>query len=264
MTERLVAGLLLSIVIAGAGRRAGALTGRGAVAAAFIGTAVILGASWVGGLLLGAFFVSSSALSKLPGPPTAAAKGGRRDARQVLANGGGAALAALSASWLGAGAALAMIAGSLAAATADTWATEIGTRSGRAPRMLLSRVTVPVGVSGGITMPGTIASAGGAALIALVAAVGVALTGVAEPVTLAALVILAGIAGALLDSLLGELAQQRRRCDACDEWTEATVHRCGAPTTHAAGIRWVDNDVVNVACTMSGLVVAALGYALLR
>jgi hypothetical protein len=37
--------------------------------------------------------------------------------------------------------------------------------------------------------------------------------------------------------------------------TEARVHRCGAATDHVAGVRGVDNDLVNLACTAVGCVV---------
>ena len=75
------------------------LTASGAVAAALVGTAAMMaGASWVALLLF--FFISSSALSRwrdsdrrrLTG--SLIAKSGRRDAVQVLANGGVFAAAA--------------------------------------------------------------------------------------------------------------------------------------------------------------------------
>ncbi|MGH7522676.1 MAG: DUF92 domain-containing protein, partial [Gemmatimonadales bacterium] len=62
------------------------LTRRGAVAAVAVGLATLVGFGWRGLLLLLAFFVSSSLLSK----PTT------RNAWQVFANGGVAALAALA------------------------------------------------------------------------------------------------------------------------------------------------------------------------
>jgi uncharacterized protein (TIGR00297 family) len=264
MIERAVAGLVLAVLISGAGWRMGALSARGAMASVAVGTATIAGASWLGGLLLGAFFVSSSALSKRNTSATEAAKGSTRDVRQVLANGGIAALAALASPWTGMGAAVVLVAGPLAAATADTWATEIGSRSGRVPRLILSRRTVPVGVSGGITTPGTLGSLGGAASIGLVAAFGMAVvSGTSEAIVAFAVVSAAGVVGSLADSVLGEVAQRRRWCPTCDQWTEALVHRCGSDTAHRGGLAWVDNDVVNLACTTTGLLVAALGLLFL-
>jgi uncharacterized protein (TIGR00297 family) len=263
--ENLAAGLLLSTVVAGAGWRFDSLTARGALAAVCIGTAIIGGASWLGALLLGTFFVSSNVISRISPSASSPARLDRRDWRQVLANGGVAAVAALTAPWFGEEAVLIMVAGSLAAATADTWATEIGSRSGRTPRLLLSRRPVPVGVSGGVTLPGTVGSVGGALGIGLVTAAGISFVSTgAVPVAVGLVVTAAGIGGSLVDSLLGETAQQRRYCETCAQTTEARIHRCGSATIHAAGIRWMDNDLVNVACTAAGLVVSALGIWILR
>src|ERR1041385_5943368 len=84
-------------------RRVKWLTGRGWAAAAAVGAATIWGFGWRGVTLLLAFFISASALSR---------KKTTRNARQVIANGGVAALAALSGSWT-------WFAGALATANAD-------------------------------------------------------------------------------------------------------------------------------------------------
>lgn len=68
----------------------------------------------------------------------------------------------------------------------------------------------------------------------------------------------AGVFGSLLDSLLGELAQERRFCPVCDEPTESPVHRCGTMTTHVGGVEGFDNDMVNLACTAGGSGIAGL------
>lgn len=261
MTERIVAGLLVSALICLAGYRLQALTATGALAALFVGTAVIGGAAWTGAAMLGTFFILSSALSRAGAATTEAEKSSHRDERQVLANGGVAALAALSAPWLDNLTVVALVGGALAAANADTWATEIGSRSGQTPRLLLSRSAVPVGVSGGVTRPGTLSSIAGALCLGIVAGVAGAIdAGIGRALMLGSIVTLAGIIGSLADSLLGETVQQRRYCDVCAIETEAQVHRCGARTRHSRGWSWVNNDIVNGACTAIGLVVAALLY----
>lgn len=264
MIEQSAAGLVLSLLVSFTGWRLRALSRSGAVAAVLVGTATIAGTSWVGGLLLGAFFVSSTLLSRRHAQRSEAAKGGTRDAKQVIANGGVAAAAALSSPWAGVDTAIVLAAASLAAATADTWATEIGSRSGRVPRMLLSRRPTTVGMSGGVTAPGTVASLAGATFIGLVAATGIAVgVGAADAILAGAIVSLAGVGGSLIDSLVGEIAQQRRWCDACERWTESSVHACGTKTIHMAGVKWIDNDVVNLACTTGGLLLALTGLLLL-
>jgi uncharacterized protein (TIGR00297 family) len=259
MIERLVIGLAVAAIFSFAGYRTRALSGRGAVAALFVGTAVIWGLSWPGAAVLGTFFVTSSALSRIAAEHRVAAKGSRRDERQVLANGGIAALAALSALWIDPILAFAMFSGALAAATADTWATEIGSRSQSAPVLLLSRQAVPPGTSGGVTRLGTVGALAGSVAVGLLAAT-VAWLGLddADPLPMAALIALAGMLGSLADSVLGEKLQERRWCPACDLPAEARVHVCGAPTEPLGGVAWVDNDMVNLSCTLVGALVGSL------
>src|SRR6266568_1016414 len=73
---------------AGVVRRVKWLTRDGLVAALAVGGAVVAGFGWRGVVVLFAFFISGSALTQLAGGAD-----GARTARQVLANGGVAALA---------------------------------------------------------------------------------------------------------------------------------------------------------------------------
>lgn len=256
-----LAGLVSSAAIAGAGWRTGALTSRGAGAATVVGTAVVTGTSWRGATLLAAFFVSGSALSHLGRQPEIAAKGGRRDERQVLANGGIAALVAAGALRLGEDAAFVLLAGSLAAAMSDTWATEIGSTSSEQPRMVMSGRRVPVGMSGGVTARGTLASiAGAAALGGLAAALTVSRLGPSAAARLGVAATLGGVAGSLLDSALGEVAQGKRWSPEFGIQVEATEYR-GAATLPAGGLQWFDNDLVNACCTLAGALVAYLAWS---
>lgn len=245
------------VAVAAAGYRARALTGRGALSAIAVGASVGKSTSWPGILLLGTFFVSSSALSRaLPSPQTTG-KGSRRDSAQVLANGGVAAIAGLVLAGRDNGSALAAVAGSLAAATADTWATEIGGTSPSAPRQLVHRRQVEPGESGGVTRRGLLASAGGAVLIAAMA--GLVFRHNAQRVFVSTAV--AGMSGSLADSLAGELLQERRYCYVCGLPTEARIHGCGSDTRHVSGVRGITNDTVNLLCTLSG---GVLGFLLFR
>jgi uncharacterized protein (TIGR00297 family) len=212
-------------------------------------------AGWIWGVLLISMFVSASALSKIGETEKAARvssmveKSGERDAEQVLANGGVFAVAALgqlaapSALWLALGA------GAIAASTADTWATEIGTLVSRDPVSILSGKGVPAGSSGAVTVAGTLAAAAGAVFIAA------EVTLASWPVPFAAAAV-GGMAGALADSLLGATVQARRWCEACAMPTERLVHSCGNATRHAGGIAGIDNDVVNAVCSGVGALVA--------
>ena len=184
------------------------LTRRGAVAALAVGVATVYGFEWRGAVLLLAFFVSSSVLSD---------KKTTRTARQVIANGGVAALAALAGSWV-------WFAGALAAANADTWATEIGGHSRSAPRLISNWTRVPAGTDGGMTLLGT---AGGIVGAGFIAGMSYLLGQRAAPAIAAA-----GVVAMLLDSLLGATVQGK--------------------------VPWMDNDAVNLAATLTGAALAGL------
>jgi len=224
--------------------RARSLTAGGAAAGWLVGTLVLAGTGWAGGAVLAAFFVSGSAVSR----------GGRRDERQVAANGGPAALGALLGLHdpaLG----LWIVTGSLAGAAADTWATGIGARSRTAPRLLLLGRRVLAGTSGGMTPLGC---AGAAAGSLLVAATGAAAGSAPALLPLGTLV---GFTGMLADSVLGSAWQARFHCPACGEPSEWRVHRrCGSRTRLEGGVRWLDNDGVNLAATALAGALAGLAW----
>jgi len=232
--------------------RAGSLTADGAVAAAVVGTLVLVGTGWAGGAVLAAFFVSSSVVGRLtPALPASDAKGERRDRHQVVANGGPAALGALAGHadpTLG----LWIVTGSLAAAAADTWATSLGALSPTLPRLLFFGRELPTGTSGGMSVVGTLGAAAGAALVAGTGAL------VGGGWALLPLGTLVGFAGMAADSALGAVAQGRFHCPACDAASEWRVHGCGTRTVREGGFPWLDNDGVNLAATSFAALLAAL------
>ncbi|MES2179027.1 MAG: DUF92 domain-containing protein [Gemmatimonadota bacterium] len=259
MLERALWGLVLASAIAYAAWRAGSLSYSGGVAAIAVGTSAN-GAGWKWGALLVLYFVVTVSLSHYRRDERErltrgiVAKGGTRDATQVIANGGVFAVSALFGQFgptLFSSAMTSAALGALASATADTWATEIGTLFGRAPRSIVTLGQVPRGTSGGVSLPGFVASAAGAGFIAASAAA-MHLSGTPGSVTVA------GIAGALCDSLLGATVQERRWCATCEKPSERRVHDCGTPTTHAGGWAWMDNDLVNLLASVAGAAVAAV------
>jgi uncharacterized protein (TIGR00297 family) len=256
VAARVAAGFVIAAAIAFAARRTRTLSPGGAAAAVIIGT-VCVAAGWAWGALLIAFFVASSALSAVGAAEKArrtgaiVEKGGERDAVQVAANGGIFALAALS--WL-VSPSLAWQAlglGALAAATADTWGTEVGTLAARQPRLITTWRIVPAGTSGGVTAPGLLASLAGAAFVATLAFV------LGWPVRTTLAGGLGGVIGALGDSVLGALLQARRRCPRCETLTERLRHDCGTTTERAGGLSWLNNDAVNLASGALGALSAA-------
>ncbi len=216
---------------------------------------------WAFTLVLLAFFIPSVALSRVGRARKKRlvdiGKGGARDAWQVLANGGVATLCAVIAGCasvfgLPPAAWIAAFAGSYAAATADTWGTEIGTLAGGAPRSIFTFRPIATGLSGGVTRTGTAAEIAGAVWLAVATAISTRTAGIIVPVALG------GILGALVDSLLGATLQELRRCPACERTCETNPHLCGTPTTLVRGVRGFSNDLVNLIATLTGATTAWL------
>ena len=259
MLQRAAMGFIVAGAIAFGRARAHALSRSGALAALIIGTAAVA-ASWRWGALLIISFVVSTLLSRFGRARKeqltsgVIAKGGERDATQVIANGGIFAasilIAGLAQDKFAVTMSLAAL-GALAAATADTWATEIGTLFGGTPRSLVTMRRVPAGTSGGVSVAGSLAMVAGAAFIA-----GVEGRSVCHDAVV--VVTAAGVAGAVADSLLGATLQERRWCAACEQASEQRVHDCGTPTTLVGGREWMDNDMVNLIATFVGAAVAVL------
>ncbi len=243
------------------------LTRRGAAAAWAVGSAVLAsgGVWWL--VVLAAFFATGTGLSHVGRDRKTQPEhlGEGRNAAQVLGAGGVGALIALLWGAFPMPDPLRVVLysaflGSLAAAAADTWATEIGMLSSAPPRLLTSGRPVPPGTSGGITLLGTTAGVAGAALVTGVGLAGVGLPGaglsgmsrVGGPAFFAAITA-AGTAAMLLDSLLGATLQATfRRADG------SVTEDPGEGTTLIRGIAWLTNPVVNLVATTAGAVAAGL------
>jgi uncharacterized protein (TIGR00297 family) len=263
MRVRALQGLVLAAGIATAAGKMHALSTSGAVAAILVGAAVHAGMGVRGSVATVSYFASASALGRLPGQKhSVQQRGNRRDAVQVLANGGPAACFSLFNAQSSASfqdfAATAFY-GSLAAATADTWATEVGTRWGGLPRSIATgRQSLP-GESGAVTPVGLAAS-----VMASLAIAALARPGAENPQARAISCALGGVAGSVTDSLLGALVQEQRWCEKCGVRTEFPVHTCGDRTTRVSGVPRLNNDAVNFLGVFVGGLSAATVSAVLQ
>ena len=238
-------------------------------------------------MILLTFFITSVGLSRVGRAEKRelvdVGKTGPRDAWQVLANGGAATVCIVLWRLIGGPDPVlwfVAFAGAYAAATADTWGTEIGTLGGGTPRDVLTGKPLAAGLSGGVTAIGTLAEALGALLLGLltwpalllsILAVdphpGLTLFALPRPhwsdnaITVFALpVVLGGMLGAIIDSVLGATLQERRWCPRCRRECETDPHHCGTPTERQRGIAGFSNDAVNAVATVSGALVAGLAW----
>ncbi|MEX1029892.1 MAG: DUF92 domain-containing protein [Paenibacillaceae bacterium] len=263
----LLFGLIGSSMIALVAYRLQSLSSSGALAAIGVGTILYMSGSvaWFGTLIL--FFITSSGLSKWrkrekQQTDSVYEKGSRRDAGQVLANGGLAAVISMGyivfphPVWWYA------FVGVMATVTADTWATEIGSLSRMEPRSILSLKRVPRGTSGAVSRLGSLAAVLGAVVIGG-AAVGLLMleeqfeSATSETIRLVVdpnliwIALLGGFLGAMTDSILGATVQSMRRCSICGKEVEHTSH-CSVPTVHIRGWSWMNNDAVNMISSSVG------------
>jgi uncharacterized protein (TIGR00297 family) len=266
MTTQIILGIFLSILISLAAWRVKSLNRSGAFAAFIMGCLIfgLGGLPWAALLLT--FFISSSALSRLfvarkRNLYEKFSKGSQRDWGQVLANGGlGAALIVLHTlfpretwHWVA-------YVGAMAAVNADTWATELGVFSPASPRLITNGKIVERGASGGITLTGYLAAAGGSLLVAIIA---MPFSKDLPAVLILSAGVIGGVIGSSIDSLLGATVQAIYFCPACHKETERyPLHTCGSQTTLTRGMAWMNNDWVNFFCAVAGAIFAVLIYSI--
>lgn len=253
------------------------LSNSGVIGAVVVGTLLIGGTGWYGFLVLTFFFVSSSGLSKWSKRKKASnkkgdniiekqieAKGDQRDLFQVIANGGIAAFSALLFTVNAHPIWIIMLASSLAAATSDTWGSEIGRWSRKAPRDCFTWKVVEPGISGAVSGVGTLASLIGAFLTALVALPLLIHEQVTiHPIILLFIITSSGWFGNWVDTWVGAKWQVRYQCNSCQVHTEQKIH-CDSFTKQIQGINWVDNDIVNLICTLSAALFSGILYWVLN
>ncbi|MFN7974111.1 MAG: DUF92 domain-containing protein [Acidobacteriota bacterium] len=223
-------GLAVNVAFAGLAAAAGGVGLSGAIVGIVLGTGIYGALGPPGFALLLVFFVCGTAATKMGYKVKAARgiaqeRGGRRGARNALANVGAPfVLAMLAAMAPGSDLLVLGFVASLATALSDTAASEIGKLWGRRTFLITTLRPVPPGTEGAISLEGTLAGLGGAAIVAV--------TGgplLRWDVTAIGIVTGAGFAGMLLESLLGALLD---------------------------ALKGVDNDFVNFLNTVMGALLA--------
>ncbi len=145
----------------------------GAVGGFVVGILIYASLGPRGFAVLALFVVGGSLLTRLGysrkrRSGTAEAGGGRRGARNALANCGVAVACALLYALTSSEAFVAAFVASLGAAFADTAESEVGQLYGRAPRLITTLREVPPGTDGAVSLSGTLAGIAAAGLTAAV------------------------------------------------------------------------------------------------
>lgn len=254
-------GLLLTAAAAFLAKKYKALNNNG-IAAAVLLALVLIVTSWEGFILMFLFFSSSSAFTRIGYKKKkergASEKEGGRSLSQVLCSGGVPAVISglyYATNGLQEAAALA-VASTIAFSNADTWASELGSLSSAAPRLITNlRRKVPHGVSGGVTLLGELGAAMGSAFIAVPASLLLALAKNykwswasvrIDPFSFGVLVLLLGWSGEILDSVLGAVVQIKYVCPRCGTLSDKSIHVCGSRTKPVSGLPFVKNEAVNL------------------
>ncbi|MGV3528274.1 MAG: DUF92 domain-containing protein [Flavisolibacter sp.] len=204
--------ILILFIIAGGAfltYHRGKLSLKGAITGAMVAI-VIFSGTGVAGLVMMAVFFGSAVLAtqwRMPEKETlrlAERDKGRRNAWQVLANAGAAALFALCALYSADPHLVLLVAACFSAATADTLSSELGTLYGKKFYNIISLKRDTRGRDGVISLEGTLIGIGGSFLIAVVYALFFGWD------VNFYFIIIAGTAGNLVDSLLGATAERRQ------------------------------------------------------
>jgi uncharacterized protein (TIGR00297 family) len=197
--------IILILLAAYLSYRTRKLTGAGAITGACIAIAIYMGTGQTGIALLAMFFVLAALATAHRKQEKGLEHSQRRDAMQVLANGGLAGLSGLLAYFMPGNAALALliIAAALASATADTLSSELGIFYGKRFYDITNFKPAEKGQDGVISLEGTLIGIVGSVVIAIVYAIGVGFNNIFFAI------IIAGTIGNIADSVLGATLERK-------------------------------------------------------
>lgn len=266
MDNQVIIAVLISSFIAIRAYRKNSLDVSGAFAGFFV-MVVHLSVNYRFGAMLLAFFFTSSKLTKIGEDRKRSIdadfkEGGQRNWIQVLSNGGIATILVVAfwnftgsqdtclnskESYLITSLVGGMI-GHYSCCNGDTWSSELGVLSEAQPRLITTFKPVRRGTNGGITKAGLLAAAAAGCVIGLAFVLpGLFTRSCTNDAFLKQLLViplstLAGLAGSLIDSLLGATLQFSGFCSVRNK----VVSKPGPTVKRISGLRILDNNGVNL------------------
>lgn len=168
----MITAVIVTAAFAALAHRLGMVGASGAIGGFFLGAAIFYCTGWQGFALLALFVVGGSLLTRLgyerkKHSGTAQGRGGRRGAKNALANLAVPVACAILYTATGSESMLAALVASLGAAFADTAESEVGQLYGGTPRLVTNLRKVPPGTDGAVTLFGTLAGIAAALIMAL-------------------------------------------------------------------------------------------------
>jgi uncharacterized protein (TIGR00297 family) len=232
------------------------IDGRGLLASMMVGFAVIYGGGITWFVIVAVFFILGVVFTlykygykKKLG--SAQGKRGERSWPNILANGGLASVFSVGEFLRQDPAFEALFLGAVAAAAADTVATELGLLNKTQPRLITRpSMAVSPGTSGGVSLCGYLGAFVASMAIGVMALV---LRVMGTSPLVIAFCVTAGMGGATVDSVIGATVQRKGICKVCQKQTEELTH-CGERTKMTGGIAFVENNFVNVIATLAGAI----------
>lgn len=243
-TQQLFSALILALIISLFSYKFKFLSVSGTISVFFMAIVIFAFGGWKWTLPMVTFFITSSLITKYnrikTGGLEISEKNEKRDFAQVIANGGFASVLILI-NYFGASELIFVgFVSSIAAACADTWETEIGTFIKGKTYNISNFKKIQPGISGGISLAGTIAGIFGTFTIAISSLYWVT----KNYILFIFAIVAAGFVGSLIDSFIGAVIERKNQCTICGVSTEKLRH-CETGTKLVSGIKWINNDVVN-------------------
>ena len=183
-------------------------------------------------------------------------RSGARGIVQVIANALAATIAAVFSFILKKPELMLVYAAALTECLADSLASDVGVLSRKDPVDICRMRRIKRGMSGGVSLLGTLSAFAGCILMLLVSWIFFGMS-----VKLVVAIIVIPMVGILIDSVLGSLVQAKYKCYVCGKITEKTRH-CDEATLHVGGIKLINNDAVNIISNFVTAILAAT-YVLL-